>query len=258
MEDFIRESSGNGKFYIIPQDPNDYDILLAVSAKTRVDVERKYGFYMDNDWQTNTVADAIVETMLSEMNYKFNADGIAAMGVSFFDIFVAKVSLKTNAKAEKEGNINIYFEPGEKADWLIANGPIPPHKGMHVNVSQELLTDDEFENEFITKLDQHTRYELSKNHGISISTKKPLVAVAIAKVFFENLYTELITRAAQRDEGEDESDTKLVTVNFNDVIEIHAERKGDDVRILMRPGMNAKLLIKNDGMTERTLGDMDE
>ena len=44
---------------------------------------------------------------------------------------------------------------------------------------------------------------------------------------------------------------------FNDNIEIHGMMKDGTVSIIMRPGMNAKLLIKCDELTEHTMGDID-
>ena len=250
-------TSSSGKFYVIPQDANDYDILGAVSAKTRSDVEMKYGFYMDSDWQTNTVANCVVETMLGEMNYKFGSgNGTSGIGVSFFDLFSAKISLKTNGKAEKEGNINIYFEPGSRVRKLIEEGPPKVHSGPRINPVDELLTDDQVENDFLLQLDKHASYELNRCYGIMITSKKTLITTAITLKFFENLFTELIVRATA-DTIDDDGSEKLVTVNFNDIIEIHVAKKGDDMNVYMRPGMNAKLLIKNDQATEHTLGDIE-
>jgi hypothetical protein len=41
-----------------------------------------------------------------------------------------------------------------------------------------------------------------------------------------------------------------VMINFNDIIEFHAIRKGEGIDVKLRPGMGAKLIIKSDESTE--------
>ena len=71
----------------------------------------------------------------------------------------------------------------------------------------------------------------------------------------KNIFMELMYRVANNPE-KDTSDEVIESVNFNDLIEIHAILKDDKVSISMRPGVNAKLLIKCDELTEHTMGDL--
>ena len=250
------EERNYGKYLIIPQDPEDRKILLAVDRKTRSDVDYKYGFIMDYDWESNTVANCAFETILNTLTWHMKSEGgDGEIGINFFDLFIARVSLKTNDRAEKEGNINIFFETGSRVDELISKGPPAPYKGERLVAEQVFGNADPKENEFIHQLDHHIAYNLSTTHAIHISDKKKLIASAIAYTFFENLFTELIIQVASGDPLE-EGEERLRSVNFNDNIEIHAVLKNDAIQMLMRPGLNAKLLIKNDGITERTMGDL--
>ena len=116
-------ASGYGKLFIIPQDPNDREFLLSVDRRARAELNRVYGILLDYDWQANTIANGVVETLISDLAFMLKSGANSGVGIEFYDILRAIVSIKTNEKAEKEGNINIYFEPGSKITSLIENGP---------------------------------------------------------------------------------------------------------------------------------------
>ena len=250
-----------GHFFTVPQDKHDKEILLAVDRKTRADVEARYNFLTDYDWHMNTIANATFEMILTTLSFMIKShDGrTQGMGVNFFDLFVVTVSVKRNEKAEKEGNINVYFEPGPKMMELVKNGPREPFHGTPYSPLQEFSSDDPEQENFYKNLDHHTRYNLSINHGLTIKDSMAYAVFGITYIFFENLVTEMLYRLSSSSEDvADEGDQQMVSVNFNDNLEIHAVLKDGQVAILMRPGLNSKLLIKNDRMTESTMGDLED
>lgn len=254
------ETSGRanmyGKLFIIPQDPADREFLLAVDRKTRYDIEKMYGILIDYDWQANTITNAVIETIISDLAFMLKSGATNGIGIKFYDIIQAIVSVKTNDKAEKEGNINIYFEPGIKAIDLIKNGPDDVENIEKIDPVQQFTTGNPDEDNLYNNLEYHARYNLSMIHGIMIPDHLKFSIFAIAYTFIKNIYLELLYRLAN-DKDADDGSEKLVTVNFNDNIEMHGIMKGDDTTIVMRPGMNAKLLIKCDEVTEHTMGDFE-
>ena len=254
-----------GKFFVIPQNKSDYDFLLAVDRKTRSDIDLKYGFLADYDWMCNTVANMFFESMIGHLKYFLEENGseTGSAGIAFYDLFSANISNKVNEHAEKEGNLNIYFEPGERVKQLIEEGPPQfPDKIEKVSMASVFITEDPEENEFLTRLDNYCKFEVNKKHGIRIG-ESPLASVGLAYTFFENLFVELLVRAAEQrsrsvDSIDGTEDDAMVTVNFNDNIEFHCVVTDGTASIMMRPGMNVKLLVKNDGMTESTMGDLDD
>ena len=250
--------SGRGRYFIIPQDPQDREILEAIDNRTRVEADFKWGFIMDYTWQANTVANTLLEIIIKNLNLKLKESGSdTPLGYAFFDLFAVVVSMKSNERAEKEGNINVLFEPGSRVMDLIKNGPPEPYSGKRISPAEVFLdSENEAAGRDVQNIDYHARYELGISHGIRVRDEPPLIATAIAYSFFESLFIELLVRVSQGDPlGEGE--TRLVSVNFNDLVEVHAILDHDGgVKIRMRPGMQAKLLIKNDEVTEDTMGGM--
>ena len=62
--------SGRGRYFIIPQDPQDREILEAIDNRTRVEADFKWGFIMDYTWQANTVANTLLEIIIKNLNLK--------------------------------------------------------------------------------------------------------------------------------------------------------------------------------------------
>jgi hypothetical protein len=242
-----------GKLFVIPQDPSDREFLLSVDRRARAELNRIYGILVDYDWQANTIANSVIETLITDLAFMLKNGANNGIGIEFYDIIKAIVSIKTNEKAEKEGNINIYFEPGSKVTSLIENGPENIEYEEKLDPAKRFLTGDPAEDDLYKNLEYHTRYNLSSVNGITIPDHLKFSVFAIGYTFIECIYLEILYRLANMDAEDGEE--KLVSVNFNDNIEIHGIMKNGTVNITMRPGMNAKLLIKCDEITEHTMGD---
>lgn len=267
-EDISAAPQNYGKFFIKPQDPADREFISAVSLRTRSDLDIRYGFIIDYEWMVNTVANVFFECMVRQLKSIMleqladSGQNGASVGFKFYDLFSSIVSNKINEHAEKEGNLNIYFDTGERVDYLIANGIPSTDSITKTTILERFLTDDQEENEVMLGLDKICIYELSKSHGLRLGNQSSkLISVAIAYTFFENLFIELLVRAAKQKkeqaDANDDSDA-MVSVNFNDNIEFHCVVKDGTASIMMRPGMNVKMLIKSDEFTEKTMGDLDD
>lgn len=248
-----------GKFLTVPEEPISREILKCVDEKTRSEVDLRYGILGDYNWEMNTIANSFLETLISTLKWFYQsskASDDAEGEISFYDLFSITITNKVNGSAEKEGNLNVKFDAGPMVDDLITNGPPPLYEGEVVKPNIAFGLEDPEDNDFWKKMDYQVKYGLSTRNGIMLSSKIDFVAVAITFTFFKNLFIELIQRAALI-EGEDDEE-KIVSVNFNDNIEVHCIVKNGTASIAMRPGMNAKLLIKNDEFTESTLGDFED
>lgn len=244
-----------GKFFVIPQDPADRAFLEAVDNRTRANVASRYRLLVDYAWQCNTIANVLLETIIEQLAMLLKQENRDGIGIAFYDLLNSIVSIKHNDKAEKEGNINIYFEPGTRVTELIKNGPDESEPENPVSPYEHFKPDDAVEAEFIRNLDYHTKYVLSVKHNIMFPDHLKLPAIAIGYTFLENIFIELLYRLSNKPDSDDGSGEKIVSVNFNDLVEFHAVLKDGAATINMRPGMNSKLLIKCDELTEHTLGD---
>lgn len=248
--------NGYSKLFMIPQNKHDKEILLSVDRKTRLEVEEKYGIIVDYDWQCNTVANAMVETIIKFIAYMMKSNPENGIGIDFYNVFRSIVSYKKNEKAEKEGNINIFFEPGSKVNDIIEKGPDAAEDPNIQHSIADYISSDEKENELYRTLDTQCKYQLTMHNSIMFPDHVKFFTSAITCTFLMNIFKELLYRAVN-DPDRDKSEY-LESVNFNDLIEIHALIKDGHASINMRPGVNAKLLIKCDELTESTLGDFQD
>ena len=198
----------------------------------------------------------VFETAISHLAFILKSENCEGVGFDFIGLFKATATIKRNDKAEKEGNINIAFEPGEKVISLIENGPDDTEfpEGNKLNPEAFFKTGNKQDDQFYETIDYHTRYNLSIKNGILLRDTQKFVAFAIAYTFIESLYTELIYRLVNSEEKEKDL---LISVNFNDNLEIHGRMVDGHIDIIMRPGVGAKLLIKCDEVTEHTMGDLE-
>ncbi len=100
----------------------------------------------------------------------------------------------------------------------------------------------------IAHIDKRSSQVLANRFGILFS--EPWVATTVATVVMQQAIKQLTAKMAA-------SGKKSASINFNDIIELHvstkenedAEKEGNII-ITFTPGMEAKLLIKSDEMTE--------
>lgn len=230
------------RYYVVPEDPKTREFLLAVDRRTKGDVEKRFNIHIDHDWYCNTIADQTVEAIITSLKMDTIADNAVKM-INFYNMFSAKVSLKVNENAEKEGNVNISFEPGVDAIALISD-PIPENEKEYVvQTAEEAFALEEVPDDVIQaydRLDAFARYSLSANFGITISSKLHKLCTAVTYVFFENIFRGLLHELAE------DPDAGIAKLNFNDLIEMHASFKDGGVILTMRPGAFGKLTIKSD------------
>ena len=239
----------DGKFLIIPNDEESHRDLLNIDRHTKEDVRRKHRLYIDMDWEANTISYVTVETLVKVLYTNIKDNGISILtadvnGVlNFYDLIEVSASNKKNESAEKTGNINVKFHPGEMVNDIITDD-IPRSEKQYEYVTAEAACcylDDEDRTSAMLKIDKITRKILADKHSVILP--KDYMAISIAKTFLENVYRELVQKIVLLKKP-------IVTINFNDLIEFHATRKQDSIDIKLRPGMGAKLIIKSDESTE--------
>jgi hypothetical protein len=229
--------------YIIPQEQETRDDILNIDLNTKEDIRRLYRWHILQNWQCNTIANAVIENMIRTMSLELKNTRNGNTKFNFYDLIEAYVTVKHDENAEKEGNINIAFTAGSKADAIISdNVPREDREYAYSNPAIKFSFEgDENKTKAMNLLDRVSRRELSDKYGIVLPNE--WAAIAIAYTFIENLFRELVLKNVL-------SNKPSVSINFNDNIEFHAITKTEGLSIFMRPGMNAKLLIKSDELTE--------
>lgn len=251
---------------IIPQDKESRLFMRDVDMETKIDVEQRFGIIVNMDWHCNTIANCIVESVIKAMNTDMKIAGAKYAKFNFYELFTARVTTKVNESAEKEGNINISFEPGPTAIDLIKGindkmtTPVEPVKKEEFFRIEMPDTDQDIVDQINQKyvdIERQARYVLTNNYGITIPDNNIYMGYAVTYTFIINIFRKLL-----RELGEN-PDQNLVSANFNDNIEFHASRDEKEsvdtngevftesmITLAMRPGLNAKLLIKSDEVTE--------
>ena len=245
---FEQENYGT-KLYVIPLEEESRQDLLNVDRNTKEDLRRKHRFHTNMDWESNTIANVTVETLIRILyaNIKENGVSILAMEedgrLNFYDLLELAASNKVNESAEKNGNINVKFFPGAEVDKIISDDVAREDKQIEYITAEAAYSypDDNDRTKAMLKIDNIARKSLADKYSIILP--KNYMAIASTCIFLENLYRELIQKIVLLNKS-------AVTINFNDLIEFHAIRKADGVDIKLRPGMGAKLIIKSDESTE--------
>ena len=241
---------------IVPQDRDTCDFLYDVDCETKRDLEVWFGNITNYDWHCNTIANCTVEAIIKAINVDMKESSAKSARFNFYNLFLVKVTTKINEKAEKEGNINVAFEPGPSAIELINTNiskvnEIPEKYECVKFFTIENPDEDpmvlEAQNERYGNIDRQARYVLSNNYAITIPDSNKYMAFGVTYLFIRNIFRKLLREIGAHPE------LNLISVNFNDNIEFHVMRDDDDsskVTFAMRPGLNAKLLIKSDEATE--------
>jgi hypothetical protein len=247
----------------IPRDPDSKAALQTIDMNTMEEVRIRYTpvtINLDRVFAANTISNVFIESLITvlgmvirrEKNYK---------PIAFYDLFSLVPVYKENERAEKEGNINLDFQIGPRVRELLEDN-ISREARMHDKV-------DMIKKFFKTNEDQQTwnyirmaaaiaQDALIDRFGIVIAGipsneledtedverySVPISIPAITYNFIENLIRELGYMLANLKED-------VAFINFNDTMEFTAIDDKNGVKVMIRPGLNAKLLIKDDFSTE--------
>lgn len=240
------------KMYIIPQDVETREDLLAIDRATKEDIRLKHRLYLNTDWACNTVANTVVESLVKILYSHIKDNGVRVLDagdteLDFYDLIDIAASNKKNEAAEKTGNINVKFRPGRAVDAIVADDTPRENKDFpFVEITAAYSYPDDMERtQAMLKIDKVSRKILADKYSFILP--KDFEAVATAVVFIENIYRHLVQKIVL-------TGKPSAMINFNDIIEFHAAKKGDSIDIRLRPGMGAKLIIKSDEETEEEDG----
>lgn len=235
-----------GKPYIYPIDPEARNDILSIDRMTKQELRVKHHSFINSDWEANTIATVFVEVMIKSLNSQINNEGIRILDESynnvlnFYDMLLIAATSKRNESAEKIGNINVKFMPGRLVDEIISRDYDKEPEFITPEAAYT-IEEDEALTSAMLKLDSIVRNILQEKYAIVCPY--PWQTVAVTYIFIESLYRTLVQKLVS-------SGQKKVMINFNEYIEFNASMKDEKVTVSLHPGMAAKLIIKDDGVTE--------
>ena len=231
--------------FVFPSDSESRDDVLAIDRRTKEDLRIRHHLYMDTDWKCNTIAFTIIETLVGSMNSQIIKHGVDVLekgySLNFYDLIELGVSNKKNKRAEKNGNLNVKFRPGILVDEIISETKQEQEESQYISIAEAFGTGDEAIVNAMLVIDRTARRHIKDKYDIILP--QDWEAIATSCIMLENMYRHILMKLTA-------SDKNSVMINYNELFDLHAEKKNDEVAIYFRPGMLAKIGIKNDGATE--------
>lgn len=252
MSGFDNILDGGSQILITPSDQRDRIDLQAIDQKTKEDLRLRHKLMIQRDWECNTIAYLFITNMCRVINSHILHNGVEVLihaegsELNFYDLFRISVTNKKNDNAEKTGNINVKFKVEKKVDEIIEHYEETDNTFLDAKIAYQ-FPDDEALTQAFLKIDDLTRRKAKEKYGIVLSYK--WMAVAITYIFIENTYRYMIEKLMK-------TERNMLMVNFNDIIEFHIMR--EDLKIYLRPGYAAKLIVKSDESTESDNEDGDD
>lgn len=246
MSGFDSILDGGNRMLITPSDQTERIDLQAIDQKTKEDLRLRHRIFMQKDWECNTIAYAYVSNMCRVINSHILNNGVDVLihaegsELNFYDLFKVSVTNKKNENAEKTGNINVKFNTEKRVDSIIESFEDTDNTFMETEAAYTIPDNEPLTNAFL-KIDEMTRRLARDKYDTVLSYK--WMSIAITYVFIENVYRYMLEKLVK-------TGRNSVMVNFNDMIEFHVMRKDSGFDIRLRPGYNAKLIVKSDESTE--------
>lgn len=246
----MQRESTHSYALIMPQSPDDAELVRKIDHQTFEDIRLLYRIYLKRDWECNTVAFWVFADMIRLLHDHVNNQGAKVFGepgnnvLDFYGLLNIGASMKRNSRAEKSGNLNVTFIPGDLVADILEDDTKPENQPVKepVKPKEKFKTGDEMWDEMMARIGRMAMKELSEHHNMIIPDH--WLVIATAHTFLVNIYKTIAFILANGDDT-------MAMVNFNDLIEFIGQKNSDGtVQIYANPGMNAKLQIKSDSMTE--------
>lgn len=230
-------------YLIVPSDPDQLAVTEMVDKATWKNLLTEYKLRINTAYLT-TFACAYMEALIVLMRRIMTDTKSTENSIDFLDLFTIYANNRESDTAEKDGNINISFVPGVTVIEGIMERDYAPK-----------VHPDMWKGSIIMEAQKIAARILSEKHKAVTDSLNTWTIVAY--VYFEHLFRTLKLMAKEaHDRGE-----SSVSFNFLEMVEFHCnlevtpnpenpELQSEKYVIKMRPGFQAKLLIKNDDSTE--------
>lgn len=228
-------------FLIQPSDPAQKAITEKVELACRNRLITDFRLRLNAGYLTTIACvytETLVRTLVELMRQKVDDPAI-----NFLDIFTISSNNRENDEADKDGNINVKFVPGPVIESIMERDFVPD------------LTPDMWHGTILEDVQKECNKVLSTKHKMASGNSD--IWTIITFVYLEYLFRtlKLMARAAV------ENEKSAVSLNFLELFEAHAiievvampenpEITSEHITVKLRPGFQAKLLIKDDGVTE--------
>lgn len=228
-------------YLVVPSDPAQRAVTEKVEIMSRTKLISDYKIRLNAGYMT-TIACVYLEsliTILVKLMRQTNGDS----KINFLDMFTVESVNRENDDADKDGNINIKFIPGTVIQSIMERDFAP------------IITEDMWDETVIMHVEAECKKILQTKH--KMNSPSGSIWTKIAFVYFEYLFRMLkMLGKAAHDNG-----NTAASINFLELFEAHVtvdvvtnpenpDLVSETYTCKLRPGFQAKLLIKDDGVTE--------
>ena len=195
-----------------------------------------------NPGYTTTITCVYVESLIRVL-IKVMRENRGDGSINFLDLFTVSSSNRENDEADKDGNINVKFTPGSLCAAIMDRDYCP------------VIEPKMWQDTIITMVEKECSHILATKHKMTSSSVQNYTKIAFCYIEFFFRTLKLMAKVA-RDNG-----NFAAMINFLEMFEAHAtiesqenpenpELEHEVITVKLRPGFQAKLLIKDDGITE--------
>lgn len=229
-------------YLITPHDPAQREFCELVEKSTRNTLLTDYKMRL-NAGYTTTFACVYLESMIQVLGKALEALKEDTY-INFLDLFTVSANNREAEISDKDGNINVVFTPGPIVTTIMERDYAP------------VVFHQDWKDTIINKVERAAATTLSTKHKAVVDNLFRLTYIAY--VYFQYLFRTIKLRAREAHEHGMSS----VSINFLELMEVHCtmeeitnpdnpELVRENFKISIRPGFEAKLLIKNDDVTEQ-------
>ena len=234
--------SGERNHYIITAaDEVQRTLLEQVEHACRRELIETYKIQLNPGYMTTIAcvyAESIIRTLTRLLRETPNGNSI-----NFLNVMTVSYTNRENEDADKDGNINVKYEPGEIVESIMDRDFAPT------------IVPDQWKGTIIEVVERECAKMLANKHKMNANYAYNWTIVAY--VYFTYLFRTLkiLTKAAF------ENGKTMAMINFLEVFELHGvmeqipmdenpEIVSEKITVKIRPGFQSKLLIKDDDTTE--------
>lgn len=228
-------------YLIVSNDPKQREFCEKVERASRNSILENYKVRLNSGY-TTTFACVYLEALIRVLG-KIMVEQPKNAALNFLDMLILSSDNREGEMGDKDGNINIVFTPGPIVQQIMERDFCP------------VVTPEMWHGTIID--------EVEKLAGTILATKHKAVTdyqyrwTCIAYAYFEFFFRTIKLMAKEAHEN----GQTAVSMNFLEMMEVHCTVESipnpenpdlhhDEYRLKIRPGFQAKLLIKNDGATE--------
>ena len=229
-------------YLISPTDAAQKAVTEAIEKAMRNELIGKLKIKLNPSYPT-TITCVYLEALIRTL-VKLMRENKGEAAINFLDLITVQCNNRENDDADKDGNINIVFHPGKTIETI-----------MDRDYAPEMADKEIWANTVINVVERECSRILKTKHKMNGNDDANWTKIAYLYLVYLFKTLKMMSRMGY------ENGTVSVMINFLEMFEAHCNIEKvpnvdnpdlvhEEFTIKIRPGFSAKLLIKDDNVTE--------